>query len=139
MSEVANTHGFRMPHGKHRGELLTRVPVSYLRWISNERGHSLQAMAKAELDRRGTTMPTLEISGHAIDRASLNCRKVWHSTANEGEGLHAWLMRMGGEARERGRPCDSDEPGSTRFDYAGLRWVFVEGEEFPVLKTVMPR
>lgn len=83
-----NTHGYIMPNGKHAGTPITRVPVGYLTWMVGSR-HSLAEYAQAELDRRGTTLPTIDISHHAIDRASLNCRKIWHETSLEDEGIAA--------------------------------------------------
>ncbi len=80
-------------------------------------------------------MPDIEVSGHAIDRASLRCRKIWHETAlNTEEGLHAWLMRMAKEARDSGVQI-----ADGRVWHRGLMMVFMEGEEFPVLKTIMPK
>lgn len=132
MNEI-NTHNYKMRVGKHAGALITRVPISYLRWMVNEK-HTEAAYARAELARRNTTMPQLEISGHAIDSASLRIRKTWHTTSKKDEGLHAWLHRVAIEARTQGMK-DPDEPG--KFHYIGVTFVFVEGDEFPVLKTVM--
>ncbi len=82
------------------------------------------------MKRRGSTLPTIEVSGHAIDSASLRCRRTWHETAkNAEEGLHAWLLRMAAEAWAAGE-------GAEVIEYAGIRWVFAPGEEWPVLKTV---
>lgn len=87
MSETTelNTHGVRLDFGKHSGELITRVPVSYLKWMVRN-GTKSSDLAAAELERRGTQTPEVEVSGHAIDRASLNCRKTWHETRNEARG-----------------------------------------------------
>lgn len=125
-----NTHGYRMANGKHRGELITRVPVSYLKWMVRER-HSEAAYAAAELDRRGTVTPDIEISGHAIDSASLRCRKIWHETRNEGEGLHAWLCRMAATALESG------EAHGDKILFNGMLFAFERDGEWPLLKTVM--
>ena len=129
-----NTHGVIMPAGKHKGELLTRVPVSYLRWTANEAGHSMRALAKAEIERRGHALPTVELSGHAIDNASLRVRKIWHETKrDDNEGLYTWLMRMVSEAMANGQPTDG------AYFYKGMKLVIEQGEEFPVLKTVMQK
>lgn len=123
-----------MPNGRHKGELITRVPVHYLKWMVNVR-HSCADKASAELGRRGTVTPDLEVSGHAIDRASLLCRRYWHETANEGEGLHAWLVRVSQEALDKGEPWP-DDPDRRRWK--GLRFQFEMDGVWPVLKTVLP-
>lgn len=130
MTAAVNTHGFTMPSGKHRGELITRVPVSYLKWMVRER-HSLANYAQAELDRRGTVTPEIEISGHAIDSASLRIRKVWHESRGEDEGLHAWLVRMAEAALREG------EQRGDKIAFGGVLWVFERDGEWPLLKTVM--
>lgn len=68
-------HGKRITFGKHKGELFTRLPVSYLKWMVNEKAQEWE-IAKAEFERRGDTMPLVELSGHAIDNASLRVRKI---------------------------------------------------------------
>jgi uncharacterized protein (DUF3820 family) len=125
-----NTHGYEMRIGRHRGELITRVPVSYLKWMVRER-HAEGAYAAAELDRRGTVTPEIEVSGHAIDSASLRCRKIWHETRGEDEGLHAWLCRMAAAALAGGKP-DGDK---TYFE--GMLFAFDRDGEWPILKTIM--
>lgn len=128
-----NTHGVTLSFGRHRGELLTRVPVSYLKFMVNS-GTQQADVAAEELKRRGTVTPDLEVSGHAIDRASLHCRKIWHETRGEDEGLHAWLVRMARTALDRG---DIDEQGRHHLREHGLRLVFADMEVWPVLKTVI--
>lgn len=129
-----DTHNLIVDFGKHSGERWTRVPVSYLKWMANEPSFAddKRAIANAELKRRGTVTPEIEVSGHAIDRASLQCRKIWHETAlDENEGLHAWLCRMATEARNHGETLESG-----KVKYQGMKFVFAEGELYPVLKTV---
>lgn len=127
-----NTHGMVCDFGRHKGALYTRMPVSYLKWMVQS-GHSREDVARAELERRGTVTPDLDVSGHAIDRASLRLRRTWHETRGKDEGLHAWLVRMAGEAREQG-----ERQTPERFLYGGILFVFEEGE-WPLLKTVMPK
>lgn len=132
---MLNTHGIVLDFGKHKGELLTRVPVSYIRWMANEVGlrGDWQALAKAEHERRGNTYPVIELSGHAIDNASLRCRKIWHETALDNEeGLYSWLMRVSVEALEKGVKLESG-----KIKYLKMKFVFAEGSEFPTLKTIM--
>ena len=127
-----DTHGFIMPNGKHAGVAITRVPVSYLKWMVNV-GHQLAELARAELDRRGTVTPELEVSGHAIDRASLLLRAAWHETRGEDEGLHAWLLRTFGAALKEGERVEA-----TRVEWRGLSFRFELDGAWPVLKTVLP-
>lgn len=126
-----NTHGMVCDFGKHKGELYTRLPVNYLIWMVNS-NHSRINIAEAELKRRGTVVPNLSISGHAIDRASLNCRKVWHETKNENEGLHAWLIRISHEAL-----TDKIIDKSGKYKWNNLKLVFEFEGKWPVLKTVI--
>ena len=131
MTATINTHGMTVDFGKHKGTLYTRLPVSYLLWMVGV-GHSSKHIAQAELDRRGTVLPELDVSGHAIDRASLSCRKIWHETRKQDEGLHAWLCRIAAEGLAAGEP---DEEG--RVFTHGMKLVFEMDGEWPVLKTVM--
>ncbi len=50
-----DTHHKVLDFGRHAGELWTRVPISYLKWLANELQDSNpnKAMALAELERRG--------------------------------------------------------------------------------------
>ncbi|MDX1429914.1 MAG: hypothetical protein R3282_06485 [Rhodothermales bacterium] len=131
-----DTHNLRVDFGKHRGERWTRLPVSYLRWIVNlSPPHSCAEIAKAELERRNIPLVNVdvEISGHAIDSASLRLQKQWHDTRHENEGLHSWLQRICVHA------LDKDDPDSEgRLDWYGVRLVFEEGALVPILKTCMP-
>jgi len=126
-----DTHGVRLEFGRHRGELLTRVPVSYLKWMLNAK-HSQANLAQAELKRRGTVTPDLEVSGHAIDRASLLCRSFWHHDRRDDEGLHAWLVRVSGEALKSGEKINE------KIAWKGMKFKFVADGIWPVLLTVMP-
>lgn len=129
--EEVNTHGEIVTFGKHKGERWTRIPVSYLRWLANE-SDTWRQMALAELQRRGTVMDAkVEISGHAIDRASLNCRRLWHETSEEGEGINAWLVRIATEAIEARGELEL-------IRWKGLKLAFTYGEYYPILKTIMP-
>jgi hypothetical protein len=127
-----NTHNLVVDFGAHRGEPYTRLPVSYLKWMVQCR-HIRADVAKAELARRGTVTPTLDISGHAIDSASLRLRGLWHETATSpNEGLHAWLVRMCAEALAAG-----EMDAENCIYYRGIKLVFEPGE-WPILKTCMP-
>lgn len=132
MSEI-NTHNLICDFGKHKGTPYTRLPVSYLTWMVGAR-HSRADIAQAELELRGTTtLPEMDISGHAIDRASLSCRKIWHDTKrDENEGIHAWLHRVAAEAMAAGKVNHKG-----RYEHIGMQFAFEEDGVWPVLKTVM--
>jgi hypothetical protein len=136
MVESMNDQDYRdqcrviMPTGRHKGKPITRVPVVYLKWMISV-GHTLASAARAEIKRRGTVTPDLEVSGHALDRASLKCQHRWRQDRRDGEGLHAWLIRVSGEAL---RTC---RPTGDALCYKGLKLVFAFDCEWPVLKTVM--
>lgn len=98
----------------------------------NERAPQWE-MARAEFERRGDTMPKVEISGHAIDKASLRVRKIWHETRGQDEGLYSWLSRISLEAMEKGERKDDGV-----FIYLGMKIVMAKGAEFPSLKSIMP-
>ena len=131
MTAPINTHHLTISTGRHKGERFTRLPVSYLKWMVNVHHHQAD-IALAELDRRGTTTPKLEVSGHAIDRASLRYRWLWHETAlNKEEGLHAWLVRIA-------EKCLAESDGQTeKIKFNKMKLVFEMDGCWPVLKTVM--
>lgn len=122
---MLDTHNLIINFGKYAGERWTRLPVSYLRWLANSAAGEVKKLAESELERRGTTIPTtVELSGHAIDRAS-QITKVWMR-----EGVYSWLQRRAEEALQ------SDVKHEVVY-YKGLKFVFVFGEYYPTLKTVM--
>lgn len=117
---------------KHRGERIQRVPYSYLSWMVREHMGPYE-VARQEIARRGITLPDVELSGHAIDSASLRIRKTWHEDREKSEGLHSWLMRATKAAIAQGEEI---EPGA--FVYLQVKWVVTVGGEWPSLKTVYP-
>lgn len=128
-----NTHNEVLTFGRHKGERWTRIPIGYLKWILNEMPKESEAwqMADAELERRGDTMPSeVEISNHAIDKASLRVRKAWHNDRGQDEGLYSWLQRICSEVL-------SDDSKPERRRYKGCVLIFTYGNFFPTLKTVM--
>lgn len=130
---MINTHNLIIDFGKHKGERWTRLPLSYLKWMINEVGGDKGEIAMAELTRRGSQMPReVELSAHAVDKASLRLRKTWHQTAKDGnEGLYTWLVRVASEA------LASDSERSEVIIYMGIKFVFIYGEYYPTLKTVI--
>ena len=134
---MINTHNLTVTFGKHKGELWTRLPVSYLRWLANETQGANKETALAELERRGTVLDrSLELSSHPIDRASLRCRKVWHETAlNDEEGIYSWLLRVATEALSQ---FEEQARKGEKVKYGGLKLVYTFGDYYPILKTVLP-
>lgn len=129
-SAVIDTHNIICDFGRHSGTPYTRLPVNYLKWMVCIRHHHAD-IADAELKRRGTVTPDLDVSGHAIDRASLNCRKIWHQTSKPDEGLHAWLVRVSGEALAAGDIVNG------KYRHIGMLFALEQDGVWPVLKTVM--
>jgi hypothetical protein len=125
-------HNLRCEFGRHKGELYTRLPVSYLQWILNQfpEDDRRKEIAEAELKRRGTVFPEIEISGHAIDRVSMDAWDIFLSTRKKKEGLHAWLVRYAMEALEGAGKKDRYEKGKLSFR---VEWF----NEWPVVKTVV--
>ena len=117
---------------KHRGERIQRVPVSYLLWMVNAQAGPYR-VAQMELDRRGTVVPEIEVSGHAIDAASLRIRKTWHENRAKAEGLHSWLCRAALDARRQGESLGEDA-----YSWLDIKWVIADGDQWPTLRTVIP-
>lgn len=124
-----NTHNIKLNFGRHKDELVTRLPISYLHWMVNEKA-PMAEYAMSELKRRKTKLPKIEISVHAIDRASFKLIRHWEKTRETGEGLHSWLERITLMAISNGHLKDE------KIIFQGIGFVVHKGEEFPVLKTV---
>lgn len=125
-----NTHGMVLDFGKHEGQLLTRVPISYLKWLANINSPWAPA-AKAEIDRRGHKVPTVDLSPHAIDNASHRVLDLWQNRDDKDEGFYSWLVRQTEEALRAGHLIGD------KIHYNGMKFVVHHGEEYPVLKTIM--
>lgn len=131
MTDKIDTHHLVCDFGRFKDKLWTRIPVSYLKWLVNE-GSKAAPIALAELKRRGISLTQeVDVSGHAIDRASQDLIGKWMETRLPNEGLHAWLCRMSVQARKHGREVDG------KYEHAGMKFVFAECELWPVLTTVM--
>lgn len=132
--DAVNTPNLMCDFGKHAGTLYTRIPISYLRWMVQV-GHSKKDIAEAELKRRGCVdLPSLEISNHAIDRASFRCWSKWIKERKTDEGLHAWLMRFCTEALSDVILEDTED---LKVNHSGIKLVFSVQGSWPVLKTLM--
>lgn len=137
-------HGRFVNFGKYKGERWTRVPASFLRWCANQLKDPAKSLAILEMKRRGVNeVPTtIEISAHAIDRASLQLLQEWQDTREKDEGLHSWVARMAKEGYDylgiESMSEQQDIYGNQNIEtqHKGIRMVFVIGEYYPVLKTV---
>ncbi len=120
--------------GKYQGERWTRIPISYLKWLVNSNSQHAN-IAQAEMDRRGITTPTdLELSGHAIDRASMYCIQQWRHTKNKHEGLFSWLYRKAVAALSEGEVIGLESEGRL---YEGMKFIYKFGEIYPTLVTII--
>ena len=130
--------GYLLPHGKYEGVAITRVPIRYLIRLANRKNvdrtyRKMRRVAQEELERRGGVLPDIELTAHAIDRASLHLYDKWIGLRRRGEGLYTWLARISLAAFNDGSHVGGDE-----VHYKGMRFCFsLESTKKPVLKTVM--
>ena len=134
--DPSELHVHHMGFGKHRDVLITRVPVGYLQWMVNI-SHPQQEWAAAELTRRGSRVPELSVSGHALDRASQHFLKLWKEETRAEIGLHSWLSTRAKLAWDEGELIEQDEDTS-EVTHGGIRFLFTTGTVEPVVKTVTP-
>lgn len=140
-------HHARLLGGKYRDQLLTRVPVGYLRWaVQNEvelkveldggRVAPLFQVAKVEIERRGERLGEIEVSPHAIDRLSERFLGIWHEHG-AGTGLYSWAERAALEAWEKRHDLEAQqqEDGAWQIPWKGIVWV-IEELVIPCVKTV---
>jgi len=126
----------RIEFGKHKGELVTRLPIDYLEWHINE-GTQFAKVAQAELDRRGFNPDIngkVEISKHAIDRASLRVLDLWIKERKRQEGIYSWLARVSLEAIEAIKPDQTKL--HFKIEYADIILIYKQGQLYPTLVTV---
>jgi len=136
--EKLNTHLVELDFGKHKGQLLTRVPISYLKWfIANkedsrgdtEKWNRWKELFKAELSRRGVEEHDgVEVTVHAADRFFERVEKL-------GKKCYTRFVREAKRALNRGI-VSSEEKGVLIMEYEGFKWVFATDTEPPTLKTI---
>ena len=135
-----NTHNLRVNFGRHQGELWTRIPIPYLKWMINAR-HPQAEIAQAEMDRRGiTTAEKMHLSGHAIDRASVRLLNCYLATRKKGkeepEGIYSWLYRIAVDAMTHGDTYTT-ERGDRIYQQNQIKFIFKTGEVEPTLVSLM--
>jgi len=121
---------YKITSGRYKGIMITRVPPSHLIHMINI-NHPDAAQARKELERRGTIIPDIDVSGHAIDRASLRCMEIYKKSKKKDEGFYAWLIRMSQSALKNG----TKDGG--KILYKGMKFFFSTDTQWPVLKSVM--
>lgn len=147
-----NTHHARIKFGKYDGELVTRMPYSYLVWgitvqhtgcVEMAEGWiaDFKDVAKAEIKRRGERIPGVDVSSHAIDRISVRCLRKWRKSREGNEGIYTWAQRMTMEALDayvaKEALGEKDEKmGVITILHNNIRWVILMDLAIPILKTV---
>lgn len=123
--------------GRFAGKPINRVPASYLRDLVVKRKPEAD-VARAELARRGSVIPEMDISPHAINRASTRLYERYQSSRQpardsdtDPEGLWNWLYRLAHKALRSGTQVDG------KIHHKGLVFIFKFDGEWPVLKSVM--
>lgn len=140
-----NTHDAMMSFGKYEGQRVTRVPVSYLKWaVANQAASPVETkdgtfpfheVARAEITRRGERLENIDISLHAIDRASLYFIPIYRLEHGHNEGIASWLGRLAWEAWQSRRPDEKREGDMWKITRGRITFV-IEEMLIPVVKTV---
>ena len=119
----------RLKTGKYRGQLWSRIPLGYLKFLIRIDAKDSDR-AKRELDRRGTIVDNeVELTKHAIDRASVYCFESWRRKKNR-VGLYTWLHDRAVQAIKNG-----DRRGENIY-HNGIKFVFDLKGIQPTLITV---
>lgn len=120
---------------KHKGERIQTIRAGYLMWMIREKAGPWE-IAQLELDRRDIVLPKVDLSGHAIDRASQHLLPLWEKYRKKEpapyQGLRSWLAQITDKAWGDG--TNADEDGC--IEMAGIKFVFEATGQWPVLKTV---
>ncbi len=154
-----DTNRAQISFGKYYGEWITRVPYSYLIWgITNKcmgevvfpdgRVAAFYEVAKAEIARRGEKIVDIDISRHAINRASLRLNSLWQRDHRPDEGLHSWLERWSEYALSKIKDslsefienpvcCEKENQYMFKINNKEVIFVLDTSGAIPVLKTVM--
>lgn len=145
-----DTHKAKVNFGKkYFRKLITRVPVSFLRWILQEQitnktveladGSLVSALdaAKAELERRGEREDRVSITHHAIDRMSLRFLEIWQDWARMEEGIVAFMERTVYEIFDEQVNDAIVYRRPERFEACGIDWVLKLDGPTPILLTVV--
>lgn len=129
---------FIMDFGKWKGTPITRVDLSYLKWMVNVNPpHRHRKLALDEINRRGSAIEeTVVISDHAVDRLSLRGIGIWDRCREENEGIVSWLKRICGQALTECEKIPGNEEGTFKIHFLSLELVFKEGVIAPTLVSL---
>lgn len=127
----ADTGSSLVDFGKYAGLAYAQIPSSYLWWMVKV-DHSRSQLAQVELNRRGATAPVVEISAHALDRASQRLLGLWQRDCRGRVGLHTWLTQQATAAWQNQVAGDK----SGHYLHQGCVFVFSVTGLWPILKTV---
>lgn len=128
---MIDTHNKIITFGQYEGERWTRLPVSYLRWLANDsKDREARELAESELARRGVVLKgEVELTGHSIDRAS----QIIDQELYRADGLHSYLYKLATIAYTFTTHSEDKE----EVEHDGLRFIFIHGHHYPILKTVI--
>jgi len=123
---------------KHSGKRMAEVPADYLRWVMNTVSDKPQIvhLATRQLEQRGSLeIPQVDLSPHAVDRASQRMLAAWLEDTNESRepGLYRWLAEKTGKAIAEGT-SPPNEPAV--FIHDGFVYFIAPGNLYPTLKSV---
>jgi len=95
--------------GKYAGKQWTQVPLNYIKFLVKNKAYDMH-LAEKEMNRRGASIDDddMDLSGHAINRASQYCLDLWQKQRKGGEGLHAWLLKNAKQAFKH-RPANKEK------------------------------
>lgn len=124
---------WRWPIGRFKGVAITRTPLKYLQWADRNMEEHLSKKAREEIERRGVPQRTLEVSDHAIDKASTRFCQIWQAETCMSVGLLTWLSKRAEQALES-VPARTDE--KMKISHAGIVFVFDLSTTVPFLISV---
>ena len=114
--------GKKIEFGQFKGEAWARLPISYLKALTRDNGiHKAAKFAIAELNRRGEKVEEeyIEVTRHALNRATSQCLDIFIKTRYNKEGAYAWCTRLFEEALSKGK---NQEAGITSIRGVEFRY-----------------
>ena len=102
-----DTQALSCSHPRVNGQGYTAIRITILKRIAKS-DHLSAAFAKAELLRRGHLEIPIEVSIHAIDKASSRYWKVWLQKRRAQQGLASWLKEQAMKAYQESVAIDDN-------------------------------
>lgn len=124
---------YRWPVGKFRGVSIKRTPTKFLEWAERAMPEPFCVKAREELDRRGTSHKKIQVSDHAIDRASTRLLKLWMDETSGEIGLYSWLAAKADQALDT---AEFNMHETIVVTHEWITYVFDMKMVIPVLMTV---